>query len=193
MKITYFGQPVKPTRLERIRNAKGSNQFKTKKKARKDVTGQWMFVFLCFVVTILGLRAIQLEIYNDGFNQAYAEVELISPVAPEPTKAPNPTPTPTELEEVVAYITKKFEPEGKHVVVQAINCFYSESGLRPNAVGQNNDAPRSKDHGVAQLNDYWHKLTEAEKTDIKANIDRAYKIYKGRGSNFSAWYGKLCN
>ncbi len=193
MKITHFGQVVKPTRLERLRNAKGSNQYSTKKKPRKDVTLEWMFVFLCLVVTFIGIRALELHIRNDGFNQAYAEMPIVSPLAPEPTKVPNPTPTPTELEEVVAYITKKFEPEGKHVVVQAINCFYSESGLRPNAVGQNSDAPKSKDHGVAQLNDYWHKLTEAEKTDIKANIDKAYKIYKGRGNNFSAWYGKRCN
>ena len=106
---------------------------------------------------------------------------------------PTAIPTPTELEQVVAYITRKFEGEGKDVVVRAINCFYSESGLRVKAVGQNSDEPRSKDHGVAQLNDYWHKLTEAQKTEYKANIDKAYEIYKGRGDNFSAWYGKRCN
>lgn len=191
MKITHFGQPVKPTRLERLRNAKGSNQYKTKKKST-NVLGQWSFVFLCVVVTLIGLRALELEIKNQGFNQAYAEMDYVSPVAGTPTPVPSASPTPTELEEVISYITKKFEPEGKHVVVQAINCFYSESGLRPNAVGQNSDAPRSKDHGIAQLNDYWHKLTEAEKTDIKANIDRAYKIYKGRGNSFDPWYGKGC-
>lgn len=100
---------------------------------------------------------------------------------------------PTELEKIVAYIARKFEPEGKDVVVRAINCFYSESGLRADAVGQNTDKHKSKDHGVAQLNDYWHRLTPEEKTDIYANIDKAYEIYKGRGDNFSAWYGKLCN
>lgn len=99
----------------------------------------------------------------------------------------------SELSEIVAYIAYKFEPEGKDVVVRAINCFYSESGLRSNAVGQNNDAPKSKDFGVAQLNDYWHNLTEEQKTDYKANIDKAYDIYKGRGNSFEAWYGKLCN
>lgn len=99
---------------------------------------------------------------------------------------------PTELEEIVAYIARRFEPEGKGVVVRAINCFYSESGLRSNAVGQNSDGPKSKDHGVAQLNDYWHKLTQAEKTDYRANIDRAYEIYKGNGHTFNPWYGKGC-
>ena len=98
---------------------------------------------------------------------------------------------PTELEVIVAYIARVFEPEGKDVVVKAINCFYSESGLRTKAVGQNKDVHKSKDWGVAQLNDYWHNLTTDEKTEYKANIEKAYEIYKSRG-NFSAWYGKLC-
>lgn len=136
------------------------------------------------------------ENVNQGVSQkAIDPAESMQVVAPVATPAGTfkPEPKPTELVEVVAEIAQTFEPEGKHVVVQAINCFYSESGLRPNAVGQNKDTHKSKDHGVAQLNDHWHKLTEEEKTDIRANIKRAYKIYKGRGGNFSAWYGKLCN
>jgi hypothetical protein len=131
--------------------------------------------------------------------QSIAEAAEITPT---PTATPTATPTPTvsELENIIAYITRVFEPEGKHVVVKAINCFYSESGLRPNAQGWNPPKlnpdgtikePASFDNGVAQLNDYWHKLSEKEKFDVKANIDRAYKIYKARG-NFSAWYGKGC-
>ena len=116
------------------------------------------------------------------------------------TKTPTPTaiPTPSELEEIVAYITRKFENEGKDeaerkaTVIRAINCFYSESGLTEKKVGQNTDAPRSKDHGVAQLNDYWHKLTEEQKTEYKANIDKAYEIYKGWGDSFDPWYGRGC-
>lgn len=107
--------------------------------------------------------------------------------------SPTPTETPSELESIVAYIARVFEPEGKAVVVRAINCFYSESGLRSKAVGHNTDEVQSTDYGVAQLNDYWQKLTPEEKTDIKANIDKAYRIYKDRGDNFSAWYGELCN
>lgn len=106
--------------------------------------------------------------------------------------APAPTPTVSELENIVSYIARVFESEGKAVVVKAINCFYSESGLREEAVGQNSDGPKSKDHGVAQLNDYWHKLTPEEKTEYKANIDRAYEIYKGNGHTFNPWYGKGC-
>lgn len=94
----------------------------------------------------------------------------------------------SELEQIVAYITKKFAPEGKHVVVQAINCFYSESGLRSNAVGVNKNG--TNDVGVAQINSI-HGMSTEDRMDYKKNIDKAYKIYKSRG-NWSAWYGKGC-
>ena len=94
----------------------------------------------------------------------------------------------SEFEQIVAYITKKFAPEGKHVVVQAINCFYSESGLRSNAVGVNRNG--SNDVGVAQINSI-HGMSTEDRMDYKKNIDKAYKIYKSRG-NWSAWYGKGC-
>lgn len=113
---------------------------------------------------------------------AYAKLEL------EQLKKQSNEPTKTNI---ISYIAKTFEKEGPAVQVKAINCFYSESGLRENAVNTNTDAVKSKDHGVAQLNDYWHTLTTEEKTNFKKNIDRAYQIYKARG-NFSAWYGKGC-
>lgn len=181
----------------------GSNQWK--KKQRKDV-GAYMIGFLYIMVTMFAIYDINLFINPTHSEASDTNTVKVSPIAApaeskqveevktaSPAAILTPTPSPTELVEVVAEIAKTFEPEGKQVVVRAINCFYSESGLRPNAVGQNKDSHHSKDHGVAQLNDYWHKLSEEEKTDIKANINKAYKIYKGRGNSFSAWYGKLCN
>lgn len=177
---------------------KGSNQYRSKYK--KDV-GAYMIGFLYLMILMLALHDFSI-ILKPSNSDASESVNVITSPLADPAKSmavvaytppATPTPTPTELEEIVAYITRVFEPEGKAVVVRAINCFYSESGLRSHAVGHNNDSVKSSDHGVAQLNDYWHKLTEAEKTSYKANIDRAYKIYKGRGNSFSAWYGKLCN
>lgn len=172
---------------------KHCNQYKC--KHGKDV-GAYMISYLYLMILMVGIYDLQFF----KLPQPIEAQELISPVATSSAslKVSNPlpltpTPTPSELTEVVSTITEVFEPEGKQVVVRAINCFYSESGLRPNAVGHNKDAVKSTDHGVAQLNSYWHKLTEEEKTDVRANIERAYKIYKGRGGNFSAWYGKLCN
>ena len=173
------------------------------KHNHKDV-GAYMIGFLYVMVVMFALYDINLfltrpveasENVNIGVSQTALPAESVRVVEQVSTPAATltPTPSPTELVEVVAEIAEVFEPEGKQVVVKAINCFYSESGLRPNAVGQNKDSHKSKDHGVAQLNDYWHKLTEAEKTAIEANVKKAYKIYKGRGNNFSAWYGKLCN
>lgn len=187
-----------PRRSRLSKYRRGTNQYQAKSRDNWKKT-------LPAGLALMTLLAVSFAILNSYLNppivsplpKAHAQEKVsgksaeVKIVSPTPTVAPEPTPT--ELEEIVAYIARKFEPEGKAVVVRAINCFYSESGLRSNAVGQNTDGPRSKDHGVAQLNDYWHKLTPAQKTDIKANIDKAYDIYKGRGDNFSAWYGKLCN
>ncbi len=189
-----------------MRTVKGTNQYAKKYRYNKGR------VTLLMILLVSGLLFALLMLYKENnivrtvvpssrviVRDVYASDEIVKTVVEVPTVTPTstpilaPEPTPSELESIVAYIARVFEKEGKHVVVRAINCFYSESGLRAAAVGQNNDAPKSKDHGVAQLNDYWHKLTEEQKTNYKANIDKAYQIYKGRGGNFSAWYGKLCN
>lgn len=106
------------------------------------------------------------------------------------TSKPTPTPTPSD-KEVIDEIVRVFEPEGKHVVVRAINCFYSESGLRWDAVSKPNKNG-TLDGGVAQINDV-HKLTIEERLDYKKNIQEAYNIYKRNGSSFRPWYGKNCN
>ena len=95
-----------------------------------------------------------------------------------------------ELVGVIDYITTKFMPEGKDVVVKAINCFYSESGLRPLAYGFNN-WNKTADVGVAQINDV-HGMSIQERQDYKKNIDKAYELYKSAGKSFSPWYGPLC-
>lgn len=162
----------------------GSNQYRKRSKTSEQNGVLLISFYIVFALTLFGAYVYKSN--NEDFispyvSQADAQVIVIEKKEEQ-----------TELQEIVSYITKVFEPEGKDVVVKAINCFYSESGLRKDAVGQNTDGPRSKDHGIAQLNDYWHKLTDAQKTEIKANIDKAYEIYKGRGGNFSAWYGKGC-
>lgn len=184
-----------------MKNKVGSNQYvlKPKKHPYANVLRLYFIIFIVAVYDMTVFLTPNVEASENTIGttvsqtavpaESMAEVDEVS--TPPATHLPEPKPT--ELVEVVAEIAKTFEPEGKQVVVNAINCFYSESGLRPDAVGQNKDTHKSKDHGVAQLNDYWHKLSDEEKTDIKANIKRAYKIYKGRGDNFSAWYGKLCN
>lgn len=173
-------------------NLRGSNQHKTKYRIVSTSTwaSVWFIAFITLAISVILYQQKQafLRSVTSPCPVGGCVVRVAQAAEPTPTPAPPPT-----TANIVAYIAKKFEPEGKAVVVKAINCFYSESGLRAEAVGQNNDGPRSKDHGVAQLNDYWHKLTDREKTDYIANIDRAYKIYKGRGNSFEAWYGRLCN
>lgn len=89
---------------------------------------------------------------------------------------------------IVSYITKVFGKSGKHVAVQAIRCFYSESGLRTEAYNKNTNG--SEDRGVAQINSI-HGMKPADAHDYKKNIDKAYQIYLRRG--WKPWYGKDCN
>ena len=113
------------------------------------------------------------------------------PVTPLGTaNVTTPAPTPTQqatLRNIVAYIAETFEPEGKAVVVEAINCFYSESKLNPLAKGCNKNG--TCDSGIAQINSV-HKLTDEQAQNYKKNIDKAYEIYKDR--KWEAWYGKGC-
>lgn len=104
----------------------------------------------------------------------------VTPITPKPTPS---------TAQIVHEIARVFEPEGKAVVVKAINCFYSESGLRADAYN-----PRNKngtnDAGVAQINSIW-KMSLEERFDYRMNIRKAYEIYKRSGS-FNPWYGALC-
>lgn len=98
-----------------------------------------------------------------------------------------PTPTPTD-KEVIDEVVRVFAPEGRHVVIKALNCFYSESGLRWNAINDKNKNG-SIDGGVAQLNDVW-KLTLDERLNYRINIQKAYEIYKRSG--WRPWFGVGC-
>lgn len=175
-----------------LHNAKGSNQYQTKKQLPN-------FGPLVAFVTGTALMASMIVPFGPDEATKYLQTLSFGTIKPvvfavEPNIAGTSaelTKKPT-LPNIVEYIAQKWEKHGTGEVVKAINCFYSESGLRPTAVNQNTDGPKSKDYGIAQLNGYWHNLSELEKTNFIANIDRAYKIYTGRGNSWSAWYGKGC-
>ena len=83
---------------------------------------------------------------------------------------------------------KKFQPHGRAIAVKALACFISESGLRTNAVGVNNNG--SNDVGIAQINSI-HGMSTEDRMNWKKNIDKAYQIYKRSG--WKPWYGANCN
>lgn len=146
------------------------------------------------VLSLLMVMAIRQSQYNfiTAYRGSYDTVPFMAEAkepTPTPTATPMPEPTPTELEEIVAYITRVFEKEGKHMVVWAINCFYSESGLRTEAVNKGN-SNGTIDYGVAQVNSIHNYSPELLHT-IKGNIDAAYEIYQRQGTK--AWYGSRCN
>lgn len=81
---------------------------------------------------------------------------------------------------------------------KAIACFRTESGLRPTAFnGKNKNG--TWDAGVAQVNQIHcpklgltGEVCKQALFDPETNLALAYQIFKGRGYNFSAWYGKGC-
>lgn len=102
---------------------------------------------------------------------------------------------------IVAYIMEVFGKYGTHVGVQAIQCFYSESGLRTDAYNHNPEKKdengnvirkASEDRGVAQINSV-HKYNPQDMHDYRKNIDAAEKVFLRAGKTFNPWYGVLCN
>lgn len=98
----------------------------------------------------------------------------------EPTKA-----------NIVAYIMEVFGKYGTHIGVQAIECFYSESGLRAEAVNESN-SNGTIDRGVAQINSV-HGMSKEDAHDFRKNIDMAEKVFLRAGKSFRPWYGSRCN
>lgn len=153
---------------------RGSNQHRV--KLRKNYWASLWFILLC---TTWGIYVVQPRIVSPCPETGCASSFIKTVYAKEPR---------TELQEIVDYIVYKFEPEGKAVVVQAINCFYSESGLRNDAFGVNRNG--TNDVGVAQINSI-HGMSTEDRMDYRKNVDKAYQIYKSRG--WDAWYGAHCN
>ncbi len=127
MKITHFGQPVRESRLERIRNAKGSNQYATKKKVRKDHTFQTLVIGLSFIgLVILGNEGIKSAVHlleNRGIEKAYAEQSIISPVV-EASPTPTPTLSPKQVKEqgeIEDYIRTIFRGDARVAIAVSHN------------------------------------------------------------------------
>lgn len=176
----------------------GSNQYKAKYKT--PLVGKLDKILLLGAFTyftLLGFKATSVYATNMAIDDWLASITyvkspvvtfhaelaptlgLVPPKALEPTKA-----------NIVAYIMEVFGKYGTDTGVQAINCFYSESGLRTEAYNFNNNG--SEDRGVAQINSV-HGYNPQDLHDFQKNIDAAEKVFLRAGKTFNPWYGKLCN
>lgn len=122
-----------------------------------------------------------LKIMNDPqelHNPFIAEIHVVSPVkAVEPIVG---APT-TEHEAIVAYIKQVFGDQSDNAF-KILSC--ENAKLNPKAINHNRNG--STDHSIFQVNSiHTKRYGDAFKTDWKANIDVAYKIYQASG--WSAW------
>ena len=88
----------------------------------------------------------------------------------------------SQLQEMIDYIIKVFEPEGSLVVFQALEIAQCESHWRPQAYHYNTNY--TSDYGLFQINTV-HVLRYGTGFfhDWKENVNVAYKIYKSSGWN----------
>lgn len=176
----------------------GSNQYKTKYKTpltgkidKVIVIGLVVYGFL-LIFTKSQAYAKNMAVDNWLGSHTYLNTQAVylkGEIAPtaglidedvlEPTK-PN----------IVSYIMEVFGKYGTDVGVQAILCFYSESGLRTEAYNFNNNG--TDDRGIAQVNSI-HGYNPKDLYDFRKNIDAAEQIYIRAGKTFTPWYGEMCN
>lgn len=139
-------------------------------KVQRDIFFLWA---LC--VTVIGLKLI-------FFPQV-----TISPLVE--TVCAQDTETRSDLRKRVDYLISKFEKHGEKTAIKALWCAMGESGLNPNAYGWNTN--NTADVGLFQINDV-HKMSVEDRQNPYKNIDKALKIFEGRGNNWSAWYAPTC-
>lgn len=95
----------------------------------------------------------------------------------------------SDLRKRVDYLLMKFEKHGEKTAIKALWCAMGESGLNPMAYGWNTN--NTADVGLFQINDV-HKMSVQDRQNPYKNIDKALKIFEGRGNNWSAWYAPTC-
>jgi len=88
------------------------------------------------------------------------------------------------VEEIIYEAADNYGADRKEMYCLA----YAESNLDPEATGYNQDAVRSIDRGLFQLNGYWHpEVTDAQAYDAEFSANwTAEKLAQG---GHSAWYG----
>lgn len=176
----------------------GTNQYK--KRYKTPLTGKIDRVFLlgvfiyAFLLLLNQTRAYATNIATDHWLDSITyvkapEVSFMVQPAPKLGLIPEKELKPTKAN-IVAYIMEVFGKYGTDVAVQAIECFYSESGLRTEAYNFNNNG--TEDRGVAQINSI-HGMNPEDAHDFIKNIDMAEKVYVRAGQTFNPWYGARCN
>ena len=157
--------------LDHMKNFRGSNQHKTKYRivSQEVKTSIWIVIALVFVGVYLGEKL---------------HPPIISPLADnvyaynEPTSTPTRKPEPT-VENITAYISRKWAKHGNAEVKRALDISFCESGWRDKAYNHNSNG--TGDWNIFQINSvHIKRYGTVWMHDWTANIDTAYKIYQAQ-------------
>jgi len=149
-----------------------NGQLKYKPFKRSNFHGLALLLFIMSIGAYLNYRFQPVELHRP----IVGEVKAIELPVQTIVEAPK-----TEHEAIIAYIKQVFGDQSDNAF-KILEC--ENAKLNPNAINHNRNG--STDHSIFQVNSIHSKrYGEAFKTNWKANIDTAYKIYQSSG--WSAW------
>jgi len=93
-------------------------------------------------------------------------------------------PSPSEKQQILLYIVEKFGDDAADAITLVRKCENSTFDQTRTNHNQNGTV----DYGIFQVNSiHTNRYGETFKTDWKANVDVAYKIYQAAGNKFTPW------
>jgi hypothetical protein len=87
-----------------------------------------------------------------------------------------------------AYIHQVFQ-EHAEKALRLLRC--ENRSMNVKAVHVNNDARKSKDVGLFQINEYWQGVQPKFLLNYKVNTQIAWQLYKENGYSFKLWSCKI--
>lgn len=138
-------------------------------------------------ITLLGylwLKEAARNVQAEEFISPLSDVKVIEVEVEKPVAVPVPVGCETEKCKIMAYIVEKFQDDAADMISIIRTC--ENSSFNQEATNYNRNG--TTDHGIAQINSIHEKTCGTDfKTNWKANIDCAYKIYKNSGESFRPW------
>lgn len=71
-------------------------------------------------------------------------------------------------------------------------CGGENRSLNPDAVNVNSDSRQTRDVGIFQINEFWHRINAKWLFNWKINIEIAHQLFVENGNTFKLWSAGKC-